>query len=153
MLVSNGSTDSATFTELAGVLPDGLVVVVPIMCGNASFASGLTVVPYKCAWEDAASALLGQPRSLSRKSCVALGGSSSVWGYSLMTGPQQLAVISHDMPLRYHMHIFGVGICSGAEQFAAIAVTDCVGHVSSANKPIVCGAYRIWADRGMCSDP
>ena len=68
----------ARFEELLARAPDGLDVVIAIICGN-DFLKGWGAVQYRPAWDSAAVALVSGMQAKATRQLVVVGGSAELW--------------------------------------------------------------------------
>ena len=140
----------ARFEELLARAPDGLDVVIAIICGN-DFLKGWEAVQYRPAWDSAAVALVSGMQAKATRQLVVVGGSAELWGYSWMSPDQQHTYDANARRLCQHFRACGVSATTGAQHLRGIAISDCAGHLDPSSQATVFAAYHAWVAKALAS--
>ena len=145
-LCASRNSAAATFAELLQCVPDGLRVLIAILCGNDFLDgrwAGVRLGARRREVYDAAAALSNAMRAKATSSFAVVGGSWETWGYR-GTVAQQVAWDADADMLRQVFVACGVAAVTGARELAGVEPVDTVGHLFLGSKSIVFDAYRKW---------
>ena len=147
------SGNGATYEQLLAAAPDGLEVLIAVICGNDFFKKG-RVPSYDAAWDEAAGVLVSGMQSKASTSFAVVGASSNVWGYTTsMSEDKQRLYDQHAARLACTFRERGVRSTTGASELEGIQTVDKIGHVSTQSQQIVFAAYETWVQRALESLP
>ena len=136
----------ARFADMLSLVPYGLEVILPIVCGNDFLGGGGWYVhKYDLELDKAVEELCVEMKAKSRRQFAVGGGSSSTWNYS---HPEDVNRRYDDNADRLvaAFEACGVRACTGAHELVGMKIVDKIRHVGFQSYNVVEAAFFRWFD-------
>ncbi len=136
----------ARFADMLSLVPYGLEVILPIVCGNDFLGGGGWYVhKYDLELDKAVQALCDEMKAKSRYQFAVAGGSSRTWNYK---HPEHVNRMYDDNAHRLvaAFEACGVRACTGAGELVDLKIVDDIGHVGYESYNLAEAAFFKWFD-------